>query len=186
MPVQAIPLPTAGVRYIDVGDADDLAAALRDLPAYRAASDEAKAAALDLATRDIDAAMPYQGRRLDPAQPLAFPRLSDEPTDRAATAGFGVAGSFDPALVWDWDATAGAAVVPADVRLATLYQADSILAGTREARLSAQHDGVAYELTGGLAESYKASGPAPGVPTGLCRRAWVLMRRYHLRSGRLT
>src|SRR5436189_193966 len=120
MPITAIPLPSEGLRYLDVAEADDLTGTLPGLAAYRAADDAEKAVA----------------------------------------------------------------IVPADVRRATLYQADSILAGEREPRIAAQHDGVVYELTGGLAESYKST-QGRGVPTGLCRRAWMLMRRYRLRSGRL-
>jgi hypothetical protein len=166
-------MPTSS--YLEVSEADDLAATLPGLAAYAAASDPEKAAALNEATADIDAAMPYQGRKFDPAQVREFPRQSDEPAGSAGT---------DLSLIWDWDATAGEAIVPADVRRATLYQADSILAGVRRPRVEAQHDGVVYELTGGLAESYKAT-PGAGVRTGLCHTAWRLMRRFHLRSGRL-
>jgi hypothetical protein len=174
MPVQAIAILSTGVRYVDVAEADELAAALPELAAYRAASGEAKAAALDQATLDVDAAMPYQGRKLDPDQPREFPRAFG---DRGR-------GLPDPPFVWDWDPAARVAVVRDAVRRATLYQADAILAGHREARLSAQHDGVVYELTGALAESYKAT-PGAGVWTGLCRRAWVLVRKYRLQGGRL-
>ena len=173
MPVQAIPLPTSGLRYLDVPEADELAELLPGLTAYRAATDEAKAAALDEASADVDAGMPYQGRKLDPAQPREFPRVEDGPGGSAAVGGFGVVG-----------AAVGASTVPDDVLRATVYQADAILAGTREPRLSAQHDGVVYELTGQLAESYKST-PGVGVRTGLCRRAWMLIRKYRLRSGRL-
>ena len=179
MPITAIPLPAEGLRYLDVPEADDLAGVLPALAAYRAADDAEKAAVLDEATKDIDSAMPYQGRKLDAAQLLEFPRLIDEPLRATASA---PSTTVDPTLVWDWDADADAAVVPADVRRATLYQADSILAGEREPRIAAQHDGVVYELTGGLAESYKST-PGPGVPTGLCRRAWMLIRRIGCAAG---
>jgi hypothetical protein len=86
--------------------------------------------------------------------------------------------------VWDWDDVAQEAVVPEDVRLAVLLQADADLAGDREARLAAQHDGVVYDQTGALAESYKQT-EGPGVTTGLCRAAWVLLRKYRLKSGAL-
>jgi hypothetical protein len=173
MPVQALPIPVAGIRYLDVAEADDLAALLPGLAAYRAADDAAKAAALDEATADVDAAMPYQGRKRDPAQPREFPRADDGPAGPGSGLDSGTSG-----------VAGGPAVVPDDVLRATLYQADAILAGAREPRLSAQHDGVVYELTGQLAESYKAT-PGAGLRTGLCRRAWVLARKYRLRSGRL-
>lgn len=173
MPVEAIALSGVDDRYLDVAEADDLAARLPALSAYRAASADDRAAALVQATADIDSAMPYQGRPYAAGQRLAFPRWNDPAADRAGVG-----------TVWAFDDETATAVVPDDVKQATLHQADAILAGTREARLSAQHDGVVYELTGGVAESYKAT-PGPGVPTGLCRRAWVLMRRYRLSSGRL-
>lgn len=175
MPVEAVPEPLPSASYLDVGQADDLAAGLPGLAAYRSANDDAKAAALAEASSDVDAAMPYHGRRFDAGQPTEFPRVADEP---ASAPGAG------PGVVWDWDAAAGRPVVPADVCRAVLCEADSILAGVREPRIDAQHDGVVYKLGGGEAESFKAT-PGPGVPTGLCRRAWMLMRKYHLRSGRL-
>lgn len=84
----------------------------------------------------------------------------------------------------DWDATTSTAVTPLNVKLAVLHQADAILVGAREPRLAAQHDGVVYELTGTVAESYKRT-TGPGVATGLARRAWMLMRAYRLRGGRM-
>ncbi|MDB5297267.1 MAG: hypothetical protein JWO31_3250 [Phycisphaerales bacterium] len=148
-----------GTPYLDVSAATALAALLPGLAAFKAAAEAEQATALALATSDIDAAMPYQGCRADPDQHREFPRADDD-------------GAEVPAGV------------PDAVRLATLHQADSILAGVREPRLDAQHDGVVYALDTPRAESYKAT-PGPGVPTGLCRRAWALVRRYRLRGGRL-
>ena len=68
--------------------------------------------------------------------------------------------------------------------LAVLLQADAILDGTRESRLAAQHDGVVYDQTGSVAESYKQT-EGPGVTSGLCRGAWMLMRKYRLKSGKV-
>ena len=182
MPTYPDPNAPAGPSYLDVVEAGALAADLPDLPAWAAATDPARGAALELATLDIDAAMPYQGRRYDPAQPRQFPRVAEDappvPSDAVAIAPAG------GAVVWDWDSVQNAPVVPRDVKLAVLFQAESLLADAREPRLSAQHDGVVYQLTGTLAESYKQT-PGPGVRTGLCRRAWVLLRQYRLRGGRI-
>lgn len=178
MSVLAIPLAPGVASYLSAGEADELAADLTDLAAWAAATPEAKAAALNLASADVDAALPYHGRPYDPAGLRQFPRVAEDPAPGSASAGGGVG------VVWDWDAAAAAPVVPPGVKLATLFQADSILAGDREPRIGAQHDGVVYQLTGTLAESYKST-TGPGVNTGLCRRAWVLMRRYRLRGGRL-
>ena len=83
------------------------------------------------------------------------------------------------AVVWDWDSATHQPVVPRDVKLAVLFQADSLLANAASRGL-AQHDGVVYQLTGTLAESYKQT-PGPGVRTGLCL-AWVMLRKYRLRG----
>ena len=165
--------------YLTTIEADALAATLPALAAWAAATSGQKSAALLRATLDVDNAMPYQGRRYAADQERQFPRV---PYDEApGTAGF----DRDPrASVWDWDAATNAATVPEDVRLAVLIQADANLAGEREARLAAQHDGVVYDQTGALAESYKQT-EGPGVTTGLCRAAWVLLRKYRLKSGAL-
>lgn len=181
------PLPV----YLSADDADELAGALPGLAAWKAATDDAKAAALRRATAEVEDAMPYQGRRYDPAQRLQFPRVAydDDPARFTSAlvpplAGVGVLPTAGPVVVWDWDAAANAPAVPRDVLLAVLYQADSVLDGSREPRLTNQHDGVVYDLTGALAESYKLN-TAPGVRTGLCRQAWLLMRKYRRRSGRI-
>lgn len=163
--------------YLTVEAADALADALPELTAWTPAVAASRAVALEQATSDIDAAMPYQGRRFDDAQILQFPRIA------FAHAGDSSHPAGEPPTVWDLD-EAGEAAVPRDVLLATLIQADAILSGSREPRLAAQHDGVVYELTGTLAESYKRN-TGPGVTTGLCRRAWVLMRKYRLRGGKM-
>ena len=163
--------------YLSVAAADALAAALPGLAAWAAADAPTKATALARASLDVDGAMTYQGCKYDAGQVLQFPRLPDgaAATVPAARQGSGV---------WDWDPGLNAAVVPEDVLLAVVLQADANLAGDREARLAAQHDGVVYDLTGSVAESYKQT-EGPGVATGLCRPAWVLLRKYRLRSGRV-
>ena len=186
MPVVAIPLSPAAISYLEVGEADELAGTVPGLTAWSGAAPGAQAAALNQASSDVDAAMPYAGRPYDPTQARQFPRVAEDPPSSypvgpfIAAAGAGVV----TGVVWDWDPGANAPVVPRDVKLAVLYQADSIVAGAREPRLSAQHDGVVYQLTGTLAESYKRV-PKPGVTTGLCRRAWMLVRQFRLRGGRL-
>lgn len=166
--------------YASVAGADALAEQVPGLAAWGAASEAQKLAALRQATKDIDAAGPYQGRKYDPTQTLAFPRLaygelSVASYPLAVTSGLAGGG----AVVWDWDASENAAVVPQDVLLATLYQADSILAGDREERLDARHDGVASQSADGLSESFAGEAPV------LCRRAHRLMEQYRLRSGEL-
>lgn len=183
MPTYPDPNAPAGPSYLNVVEATALATDLRDLSAWAAATDPARGAALELATLDVDAAMPYQGRRYDPAQARQFPRVAEDAPPTPSTDAIVVVPARG-AVVWDWDSAHNVPVVPRDVKLAVLFQAESLLANAREPRLSAQHDGVVYQLTGTLAESYKQT-PGPGVRTGLCRRAWVLLRQYRLRSGRI-
>jgi hypothetical protein len=174
---------SAGTRaYLTVAAADGLAATLPALAAWSAADAPTKAKALERASVDVDRAKPYQGRKYDADQLNEFPRAPYDGASAAGSAGAVRAGAA-PA-VWDWDRQASEAVVPEDVLIAVVFQADAELAGTREARLAAQHDGVVYDLTGSLAESYKQT-EGPGVATGLCRPAWVLMRKYRLKSGQV-
>jgi hypothetical protein len=165
--------------YLTESEADDIAATLPGTSAWPAAPSDSKTTALLRASIDVDNAMPYQGRKYASDQTNQFPRVPyDEPP---GTAGF----DRDPrASVWDWDAGANAPVVPPDVLSAVVLQAVSIISGNREARLGAQHDGVVYDQTGSVAESYKQT-EGPGVGTGLCRGAWVLLRKYRLKSGKL-
>lgn len=167
--------------YLTVAAADELAATLPTLAAWSAATSPNKARALERASIDVDGAMPYQGRKYDPAQVNQFPRV---PYDNSPPNAAPVVGGSGSASVWDWDASLNEAVAPEDVLLAVVLQADANLAGEREPRLSAQHDGVVYDLTGSVAESYKYT-QGPGVSTGLCRAAWVLLRKYRLKSGKI-
>lgn len=166
--------------YLTASAADALAATIPTMTAWSAASSGNKDKALERASFDIDNGIPYQGRKYAPDQTNQFPRIPyDEPP--------GTSGAFDRdprASVWDWDSATNAPVVPDDVLLAVLLQADAILAGDREPRITAQHDGVVYDQTGSVAESYKLTQGA-GVTTGLCRGAWVLLRKYRRKSGQL-
>jgi hypothetical protein len=155
----------AGDAYLSVAEADTLAATLPALAQWPAASSGDKAKALQLATIEIDVAMPYQGERYDTAQLLEFPRR-------------------DGARIIDWDSEANQAVVPPNVKLATLLQAEEVLTSGRLDRLSKVHQGIVYDQTAGMAESFKGGGEA-GLRTMLSIRAYQIMRRYALRSGRL-
>jgi hypothetical protein len=182
MPVEAIPISPNTGTYLEVAEAEELAATFPGLGAWTAATAPARAAALNQASADIDSAMPYQGRPLEDQQARQFPRVAYESTSLPRDAASG--GAAGGRVVWDWDFAANQAAIPLDVKLAVLHQAEAILAGTREPRIALQHDGVVYDQTGSLAESYKQT-TGPGVATGLCRRSWVLMRQYRLRGGRL-
>jgi hypothetical protein len=180
-----MPFPTV---YLTVTEADALAASVVGLVQWPTATSTEKTNALDAATRLVDAALRFQGRKYDPAQPLQFPRVA---YDTNATDSRRSASPAGPAeVVWDWDATAGAAVIPPAVQRACLVEADEILqdlAGKsqRWRRLDEQHQGVTFDLTGSAAEAYRKGVPAAGR-TGVSRRAYELLAPYRLVSGRMT
>jgi len=170
-------MPTYPTVYLTVSDADALAASTLGLVQWSTATATEKANALDAATRLVDTALRYQGRKYDPAQALEFPRVGYDGADGVAEA------------VWDWDATASVAVVPPAVKQACLIEADEILQdlsgkSQRWRRLDEQHQGVTFDLTGSMAEAYR-KGTAPAGRTGLSRRAYDLLARYRLVSGRI-
>jgi hypothetical protein len=171
--------------YLTRTAADTLAAAMTGLTgSYLAASNTAKDNALLLASIQVDS-LRFQGRRYtnDGTQERAFPRVANaEPTAP------GISTSPQPPyyIVWDW--VSSAAAVPEQVKRAVVYQADALIAATRDERLDLQHDGVVYTSTGTQGESfkqYKGNERAPGATTGLCRLAWLMLQPYLLRTGRL-
>src|SRR5688500_16532020 len=113
MPVEAILISNTG-SYVEVAEAEELAATFPGLPAWAAAAPAARAAALNKASTDIDSAMPYQGRPDEEEQPRQFPRVAYESTSlpRAGASGDAAVGR----VVWDWDFTTNAAVIPLDVK----------------------------------------------------------------------
>ena len=190
-----------GNAYLLVAAADAIAATLPGLASFKAASAEAKAAALLQASDDIDAGLRYQGRKYDPdgtitgtVQVREFPRVPYEgsgfgwdvaglaqPGSEVLTAGVPTAG------VWDWDADTSTAIVPSRVLQAVVHQADSIIAGTLAASLDAQHAGLAGQTVGPVSETYVRDGGAASnaASSGLCRRAMQLMERYRIRQGKM-
>jgi len=176
--------PLPGVSYLTVTAAGQVRANLPPMSAWDAANSGAQAAALVQATSDIDNAMRYQGKRHRHDQPLQFPRLAYA-SNGFPGYGYGYAGEWGqstPRTVWDWDEANQTAVVPADVLAATLWQANWILGGWGVERLDEQHQGVKSQQAAGVGESY---GESHGARTGLCRRAWHLLKKYELVSGQL-
>ncbi len=181
--------PEEGDGYIGLDEAAAYAADESDpavtglLAAWNALTGDQKTALLVRASDQIDSVR-WQGRRYDTdpdVQGREFPRLVGElPSD--GSAGLAYPG-LSPAVtvVWDWDADANAAVVPERVERATWQQALSLLDPTRTGRLDDRHDGVASQSAAGQAESYDPARPAHV----LCRRAWELLSRYRLRTGRI-
>lgn len=170
----------ASTSYLTQSEADALAGQLpaTTLPSWATASTLEKTAALELASSDVDEGLRYQGRKYDETQARQFPRVAYQAAPFAPS-GRGVADT-----VWDWSVDLNAPVVPLDVQRAVLYQAEAILRNEREERLSNQHDGIIYDQSGPLSESYKAS-DRPGFESGLARRAYMLLRKYRLQAGSL-
>ena len=178
-------MPTYPAIYLTVSEADALAASVLGLLQWGTATSSDKANALDAATRLIDTGLRYQGRKFDSAQTLEFPRVAYYGAAGAAVGG--AAGVAE--VVWDWDPATAAAVIPPAVKQACLIEADETLqdlAGKsqRWRRLDEQHQGVTFDLTGSMAEAYR-KGTAAAGRTGLCRRAYDLLSRYRLVSGRM-
>ena len=173
-------MPTYPTVYLTVSEADALSASVLGLLQWSAATAPEKSAALEAATRLVDGALHYQGRKYDSAQALQFPRAARDGRE-------GRDGAAE--VVWDWDATSAAAVIPPAVKLACLIEADEILQdlkgkSQRWRRLDEQHQGVTFDLTGSTAEAYR-KGTAPAGRTGLSRRAYELLSRYRLASGKM-
>ena len=179
-------MPTFPTVYLTVADADALAATILGLTQWSAATSTEKTNALDAATKLIDGALRYQGRKFDPAQSLQFPRAVN---GGVVTAGGCPSSACALVGIWDWDELAQAAVVPAVVKQACLIEADEMLQdlkgkSQRWRRLDEQHQGVTFDQAGAAAEAYRKGTPAAGR-SGLSRRAYDLLRRFKLSSGRL-
>lgn len=184
---------TAGVApdadsYCTVEEADAIADALPGLASYKAASDDAKLAALVLATLDLDNNGPWQGAKYDLLTPqaLAFPRVP-YPT---YAVGLNRIGTISAGEVWDWDSDNNVAIVPADVKKACVLQADSILdssATSLDSILDDAGKGITSKSVGSLSVSFADAARllAAGGGGGLARRAAMLMAKYQLRSGGL-
>lgn len=153
---------------------------------FLAADAATQQAALDQASDEVDRGMRFQGRKCIFDQPREFPRAAYDSSRRFLTgigpigpAGFGVGD-----IVWDLDPNDPRnAIVPTIVLQAVIIQADSILRANRAQRLDAQHDGVKDAMNAGMRETYDEK--APGVQTGLCRRAYLLLERYEIKQGRM-
>lgn len=162
-------LPT----YLTSSEADTLAALLPGLAAYKALTDDAaKLALLSLASLRLDNSRRWQGRKYDTtgAQVLEFPRVP-----------YGTPSS----VVWDWDTVEEEAVVPEAVKLAVLFEANSIADGARDRILELQAMGLTGRSTGSLSEQYRAAFAGQAAGTVLCVEADRLVDKYRLRTGGL-
>lgn len=145
-----------------------------------AAADAVLTAALIRAAMQIDARR-FQGRKWDAGQEREFPRATGHGS--IAYPSPGMLGTIDPCpgLVWDWDATTNAAVVPDQVKIAEVLQAEYLLGTPNTQRQQAIADGVQSQGVGGQNESYRADAKAES----LCVEAKQMLAKYQLVSGPL-
>lgn len=179
-------------NYLSVYAADQLAGQMpaAEVAYYSAATAADKRRWLRFASRDVNNAMKYQGRKFDPLSSFEFPRYAD--ASAISSFGYGVNAPLSPLTVlfgmgggggademfWNWDIENNRAVVPLDVKLAVVRQANALAAG-RGTTLAPLHDGLASQGIGSLNESYFAG----ATPQKLCLEAFELLKRYELRSG---
>ena len=160
-----MPSDTDIPSYLTVDQADALAAGLHGVPAYLAATADAKARALGTASLRVDRSRRWQGGKADESQPLEFPRR-------------------DGSRVILADVATGEPLVPLAVKIAVVYEASSLIDGQRAQAVAAQHDGLASQQIGTAIESYRAPTTSSGLPV-LCVDADLIVDIYRLRSGRL-
>lgn len=151
--------------------------------------DTALAAALLVASLDIDAAMRYQGRKyaVDGTQEREFPRIPDV-SGLCAVSATVTGGSAE--TVWDWDDDANAAVVPDQVKMAVVFQAAwaaSSTATETTRRLEAIKSGLKSQQIGSASEQYAtiAEMTAGIGASALCERSLRLMQKYRISTGAL-
>jgi hypothetical protein len=190
------PPPPDGLnRYMSLADAALMAPTLLGCGSYLAAGSNQQNVALAAATYDLDHAQRYQGRKYDLTQAMQFPRVAFEASGRLPLYGPNgglvgpVANNMLPGgdVVWDWDYAANAPVVPRQVKMACVYQANSRLDPQRIGVLNRIYGGLTSQKIGSAAETYDVHAllAATGGALVLCPAAVDLMRNYVLRSGRI-
>jgi hypothetical protein len=174
----------SSMSYLTLSDADAIAATLPLLDAYNAASTTAKQKALELASYRFDLARPYQGRKYEFDQQLEFPRI---PRGTLSTQNM----MLPPAQrinslfeVWDWDSTNNEAIVPALVKRAVLFEANSILAADRDRIVAAIHNGLVSQSVGSVSESYRNYAAGETKPV-LCSDAELVSLKYARTTGEM-
>lgn len=166
-------MPIEVHTYLTLADANDLASKIWGLKAWSTASDASKQAALATASARVDSAMRYQGGKAEPEQAAEFPRRD----------GANVTTATGWVTSWSNSTQEVTPAVPVDVLRAVLYEADSLLAGTRKAGQDARDAGLVSQTIGSGSETYLK--PTEGTMPVLCGDADVLMSKYRLRTGRL-
>jgi len=172
--------------YLMLAEADAMAASLPTVGRYSAGDATTRQQWLAMATVRFDASRRWQGRKFDPAQTLEFPRVPHPHAlpygwpQGLPAGGCGPLGSLD---VWDWDATNQVAVVPPAIKLAVLFEANSIALGNRDAIVEAIASGLTMSQTGSLMEQYRQANNGQAEIPPLCRDAEMIAKKYALRTG---
>ncbi len=181
--------PTGRCYFNTAADAAVIAATLPagSIAAYLALTDVPTIIGLlTQASYDIDHAMRYQGRRYDTiTQATEFPRVAYEPSNAILpnTGAAGIpGGSAFGSTIWDVDPITLNIQVPVAVTVAVVCQANYLATGDDPA-LDDQFKGIKSLKAGGIARDFDRSNLF--LSSGLCRRAYALMWRYRLTSGRL-
>jgi hypothetical protein len=188
-----------GTAYLIPSDARTL---LAGLPAALVSqlSNQTDAQLISLlltASQDIDVGMRYQGRKLLETQEREFPRLAYGPAPITRQFAMGYPGFFGlvypfsaDTKIWELDltgATSGTvtAIVPLNIKLATIWQAAWILQPQFAQRLENIRSGLASQQIGTGAEAYVKGADLSDGFTGLGSRAIQLVSKYRLRAGRM-
>lgn len=147
-------MPTYPTVYLTVAEADALAPSMLGLLQWSASSPTEKANALDAATKLIDGGLRYQGRKYDAEQSLQFPRVAyDDGGASPATRGAD--------LIWDWNATTAAAVIPPAVQ----HSAPAFSKPTKSFRTSRARASAGVASTSSTRASPTTSPAQPPRPT---------------------
>jgi hypothetical protein len=174
--------------YLSIADGRSMAALLPGMAAIAALADEQLGPMLLLASLDIDMAMRYQGRKYDLTQTREFPRVAYGAPMNQIGGLIPAPGLLTPdTVIWDYDPTENVPVVPQNVLMATLYQVLWINQPKYSDILDKVRTGIAQEQigTGSIAFAKVADIAAAGGLTGLDRRAYSLMARYVMQTGRI-
>lgn len=172
--------------FTDLTEADELGDTVAGLASYRAATSAVRAQALQSAADAIDA-QPFQGRRYDltSAQTREFPRVARGSVNIWPQLGTYNAAYMSGSEIWEWDSTNNVAIVPSKVKLANLYEADSIINGDRDRAIAAASRGITSESIGSASRSYVDWLKAAAIAEKLSPKADRYLRKYRLVSGEL-
>lgn len=154
--------------YMQLAEADALAATVFGLPRYKAADPTTRLQLLTSASMAIDAAHRWQGQRITEDQALEFPRQRDYAVTTAS----------------GW-LQGGTPAVPAKIKLAVLHQADATANTDLQAVKDVIAAGLTGKTTGSMSEQYRAGGAGQMGSQLLCPAAASLVASYISKQGKV-